>query len=516
MKCPFCKAEIKENSSSCEYCGQPVNNTPAKIKPFSHEKVSTPIDNTISQNDKIPFYLQMWFIILIAILSSIIFSIPAIILFIVRLVKYPAKRKSSLLTVAGIIVAFFLVITIWYFIDTKAERTVQKLMNEGKFDEAIECIEQNYNTSSYSYYVAMAKAYEGKGDYNSAASYILQYVDSCEDLTSINDTITNMLTSYEGKVSDTTQAKINEELDTIKEAIELKEAEEKKAAEEKVAKEAADKAAKEAEEKKKAEEKIAKDTEKVEDNKSSAVAQTNDKSSTQTDYRSIVDGVFVSRNNLFAFRVMDLSGTWFIEKYKLTKPYVEAINSGELSQNKDGSYTLNYYTGDSLQLYFDGTNMVFDDKSEGTYVLKPNYELSFVPDEEEDNYDESSTNNGYENYEYVDSEIFLRNSSNYLNKNIALLVECSNMIGNTSSEYEAWPAYQKTITSGDTSITMWSSYAEEIVLLDKTGGSERWLAGDIMEIHGKVVGPKKYQTFTGQDTQILAIEVYESILIDKR
>jgi hypothetical protein len=275
-------------------------------------------------------------------------------------------------------VAFFLVITIWYFVDTKAERTVQKLMNEGKFDEAIECIEQNYNTSSYSYYVAMAKAYEGKGDYDSAASYILQYVDSCEDLTSINDTITNMLTSYEGKVSDTTQAKINEELDTIKEAIELKEAEEKKAAEEKAAKEAA----KEAEEEKAAEEKIAKGTEKVEDNKSSAVAQTNDKSSTQTDYRPIVDGVFVSRNNLFAFRVMDLSGTWFIEKYKLTKPYVEAINSGELSQNKDGSYTLNYYTGDSLQLYFDGTNMVFDDKSEGTYVLKPNYELSFVEEAE--------------------------------------------------------------------------------------------------------------------------------------
>ncbi len=378
MKCPYCNAEIKENRSSCEYCGQPVNNDPAKIKPFSSKQSPPQLDNTMPKNEKIPFYLQMWFIILIAFISSIIFSIPALVLFIVRLVKYPAKRKGSLLTVAGIIVAFFLVITIWYFVDTKAERTVQKLMNEGKFDEAIECIEQNYNTSSYSYYVAMAKAYEGKGDYDSAASYILQYVDSCEDLTSINDTITNMLTSYEGKTSDTTQAKINEELDTIKEAIELKEAEEKKAAEEKAAKEAA----KEAEEEKAAEEKIAKGTEKVEDNKSSAVAQTNDKSSTQTDYRPIVDGVFVSRNNLFAFRVMDLSGTWFIEKYKLTKPYVEAINSGELSQNKDGSYTLNYYTGDSLQLYFDGTNMVFDDKSEGTYVLKPNYELSFVEEAE--------------------------------------------------------------------------------------------------------------------------------------
>ena len=282
MKCPQCGSEINENSKLCDLCGHKIDMNiqsdnsiygtkfPEKINDNlatqTTEKFDASKPNKSIGNGKIPFYFRMWFISLIFWSLSFVFGLGAIvatILFVIRMVKYPNFRKKALIS-AGIQIAFIVAITVWSVSESgKNDRAINKLLDEGKYAEAIEYVEINYDSTEYGYYAKLAEIYEKQGDYDSAVSYILKYTEIMPDITEINDNVISKLKLYKGKISSDNENAVRNRIDEIIKAKAAKEAAEKKAAEEQAAKEAAEKkaaeeqAAKEAAERKAAEEQAA-------------------------------------------------------------------------------------------------------------------------------------------------------------------------------------------------------------------------------------------------------------------
>ena len=282
MKCPQCGSEINENSKLCDLCGHKIDMNIQSDNSIYDTKFPEKInDNLATQttekfdaskpdksigNGKIPFYFRMWFISLIFWSLSFVFGLGAIvatILFVIRMVKYPNFRKKALIS-AGIQIAFIVAITVWSVSESgKNDRAINKLLDEGKYAEAIEYVEINYDSTEYGYYAKLAEIYEKQGDYDSAVSYILKYTEIMPDITEINDNVISKLKLYKGKISSDNENAVRNRIDEIIKAKAEKEAAEKKAAEEQAAKEAAEKkaaeeqAAKEAAERKAAEEQAA-------------------------------------------------------------------------------------------------------------------------------------------------------------------------------------------------------------------------------------------------------------------
>ena len=280
MKCPQCGSEINENSKLCDLCGHKIDMNIQSDNSIYDTKFPEKInDNLATQttekfdaskpdksigNGKIPFYFRMWFISLIFWSLSFVFGLGAIvatILFVIRMVKYPNFRKKALIS-AGIQIAFIVAITVWSVSESgKNDRAINKLLDEGKYAEAIEYVEINYDSTEYGYYAKLAEIYEKQGDYDSAVSYILKYTEIMPDITEINDNVISKLKLYKGKISSDNENAVRNRIDEIIKAKAEKEAAEKKAAEEQAAKEAAERKAAEeqAAEKKAAEEQAAKE-----------------------------------------------------------------------------------------------------------------------------------------------------------------------------------------------------------------------------------------------------------------
>ena len=259
MKCPQCGDEINDNSKFCGSCGCKIDvnaqtdisvdfanlNEKGNILPSSNDTQASLGEARISgengKNVKVPFYFQMWFIALVVWGGSFVFClgpITAIVLFVLRLVKYPNNRKTALIS-AGIQIALVFSITAWAVWDSgKDDRAINNLLNEGKYTEAIEYVETNFDSTSYEYYKRIAEIYEKQGDYDSAASYVLKYTEIVSDIADINDNVVSKLKTYKGKITNENEQTIDERIDDIAKAKEEKEATEKKAAEEKAAKEA--------------------------------------------------------------------------------------------------------------------------------------------------------------------------------------------------------------------------------------------------------------------------------------
>ena len=150
-----------------------------------------------------------------------------------------------------------MIIIAWAIWDSgKNDRAINKLIGEGKYAEAVEYVEANYDSTTYSYYSKIAEIYEKQGDYDSSALSILKYTEIIPDITEINDNVISKLKTYNGKISDENEKSIENKIDEIAKAKAAKEEAERKAEEERAAKEAAEK---EAAEKKAAEEKAAKE-----------------------------------------------------------------------------------------------------------------------------------------------------------------------------------------------------------------------------------------------------------------
>ena len=275
MKCPQCGTEINDDSKFCGSCGYKIDMNAQSDNPIydtkpdeqSYVNLTTVPNNQHKAGEsggsvkdvKVPFCFQMWFISLVFWVGSFAFGlgpIVAIVLFIIRMVKYPNMRKKALLS-AGIQIALIVIIIAWAIWDSgKNDRAINKLIGEGKYAEAVEYVEANYDSTTYSYYSKIAEIYEKQGDYDSSALSILKYTEIIPDITEINDNVISKLKTYNGKISDENEKSIENKIDEIAKAKAAKEEAERKAEEERAAKEAAEK---EAAEKKAAEEKAAKE-----------------------------------------------------------------------------------------------------------------------------------------------------------------------------------------------------------------------------------------------------------------
>lgn len=218
MKCPRCGSDIADGSKFCSSCGYEIAN---KSQSSNQNNPQIVYNTAKSSNDvKIPFYLRMWFIILVCTFTSFLFCIPAIVLFIIRIKKFPNNRKGAWIGLAGFasVFIFFTVIAIYF--SEYDNRAVDKLIKAGKYDEAIEYVEANYDSPSSAYYNKLAEIYEVQGDYNAAASQLLAYVDSIEDLTDVPNSIVKKLNDYRDRCNGGTLADIDQTLNDIKLAIE--------------------------------------------------------------------------------------------------------------------------------------------------------------------------------------------------------------------------------------------------------------------------------------------------------
>ena len=218
MKCPRCGSDMADGPKFCSACGYEIANN----NQSSNQNNSQIAFNTAKCSDdvKVPFYLRMWFIILVCIFTSFLFFIPAIVLFIIRIKKFPSNRKGALIGLAGFasVFIFFTVIAIYF--SEYDNREVDKLIKAEKYDEAIEYVEANYDSSSSAYYNKLAEIHEVQGDYNAAASQLLAYVDSIEDLTDVPNSIVKKLNDYRDRCNGGTLADIDQTLNDIQLAIE--------------------------------------------------------------------------------------------------------------------------------------------------------------------------------------------------------------------------------------------------------------------------------------------------------
>lgn len=228
------------------------------------EQIQTPSPEFPKNKGNVPWFLQMWFILLISLLTSAFIFIPGIILFVIRLVKYPTKRKTAWIAMAAFIGVFVAasVMLVWYA--EADDRAVEKYIKAGDYDGAISYIDENFDATTYSYYRAKSDVYAAKNDYDLAAKALLSYSDLQTDLSSLPSDLTNRLMKYSEKTSEDVKNQISAHNTLVKEEKEALEAA-KRAEEERLAKE------KEEQERKAEEEKIAK--EKADQEKLAAEAQ---------------------------------------------------------------------------------------------------------------------------------------------------------------------------------------------------------------------------------------------------
>ncbi len=213
MKCPRCGSDIADGSKFCSACGYEIANNNQSTNQNNPQITF----NTAKSSDdvKVPFYLRMWFIILVGIFTSFLFFIPAIVLFIIRIKKFPNNRKGAWIGLDGFASVFIFLTVIAIYFSEYDNREVDKLIKAGKYDEAIEYVEANYDSSSVTYYKKMADIYEKQGDYDSASSAILTYIEGKDDLNDIPDSIVNKLLDYKNNCSQERNVVIDKALNNI-------------------------------------------------------------------------------------------------------------------------------------------------------------------------------------------------------------------------------------------------------------------------------------------------------------
>lgn len=327
MICPKCGNVISENVKECPECG-----TKLSMQKDGNEK------STNDGNERIPFYFRMWFIFVVFLMSIFfVWGIPAIALFVIRLVKFPKKRKQAWIAVCAFIGAIVIACIPLYIMGTADVRAIDKLVKEQKYDEALQYVDNHYDASLNSYYEKRAEIYEAKGDFDGAAQEIIKLIDNSEDLMSVNLEVKSRLKEYKEKCHPEISRQIDAKLSEIDAAVVAKEEAERKAAEEKAAQEAAkeeaerraaeEKAAQEEAERKAAEEKAAKEeaerkaTEEKAAKEEAERKAVEEKAAKEAEEKSIVDNA----KRLGVDLVMESHNSLYEGKYYKTEGTVESI-----------------------------------------------------------------------------------------------------------------------------------------------------------------------------------------------
>lgn len=79
-----------------------------------YEGIYCPICGTkntdVAETDQVPWYLSLWFIAIVAVLTC---GSGTLVMMIIRFVKYPAARKSTVIAAVAAVVVGILLILLW-------------------------------------------------------------------------------------------------------------------------------------------------------------------------------------------------------------------------------------------------------------------------------------------------------------------------------------------------------------------------------------------------------------------
>ena len=241
MKCSNCGRDSE--GKFCIFCGSQLNGSVNSTKNININNKKSDADTT---KDKLPFHLQMWFIILIFFVTGCIMGIPGIILLILRIKNYPQKRTPAFIFLGLVIFITITVIATSIYairISTEKERTIEKYIESGEYETALEYLDNNYNATDFSYYTHKADIYVASGDYDNAAQAIIDYCNLQPALDSLPAGAESRLVKYKDKVSEIMADEIQATLEKIKADKVEKEKNDKEKEELKAAAEAAKKEA---------------------------------------------------------------------------------------------------------------------------------------------------------------------------------------------------------------------------------------------------------------------------------
>ena len=211
--------------------------------------------------EKVPWWLSIWFIVLISVLTFWIFWIPGVVLGIMRFITCKKKRISTVVIItlltAPYVIAIGLIVS-----SVRTDNQVDAYIENGQYEDAKEYIEKKYSVGSSSYADKYAKLYMAQGMYDEAVDVLVEYCNNEYEPINIPDyrieELNKLVEQYKNELQPETLKKVQNLINNKEIAKEAEEAE-KKAVKE--AEEAEKKAAKEAEE---AEKKAAKETEETE------------------------------------------------------------------------------------------------------------------------------------------------------------------------------------------------------------------------------------------------------------
>lgn len=256
MMCKNCGTEFNEEDF-CPKCGTRAEKSnmdqstetdaASEIVHNSHEEALGKMDNDFEREKKVPWYLSIWFIILVSVLTFWLLWIPGIVLGILRLCECKKRRISSVVTLLVLIVPYvfgaFSIVT-----SIKESKLFDSNIKAGQYEEAEQYIKQNYDAGSYSYAEKYGQLYEAQGLYDEAAKTWLEYCLQEDSLLDVPDVAISTLNGYIENYGEVLSGDTLGQIQTLTKNKELAEAEEQAAKEAKAAEEQAAKEAKAAEE----------------------------------------------------------------------------------------------------------------------------------------------------------------------------------------------------------------------------------------------------------------------------
>lgn len=128
---------------------------------------------------KIPWYLSVWFIIVLYAITWWLLCIPAIVINVIRLIKYDKKKVPAIiLGLVCLFIAFTAFITIT---ELRKESEFDELLEAGKYDEALEYVD-SLSKSNIDTYYKYAEIYAAQKNYDSAVDILLDYAEQVDVL----------------------------------------------------------------------------------------------------------------------------------------------------------------------------------------------------------------------------------------------------------------------------------------------------------------------------------------------
>lgn len=191
-------------------------------------------ENTVNPVKK-PWYLSIWFIVLVFIITFMFtYGIPAIILAIVRFVKYKKNRVGSGILM-GVTVSIPVLFIILVCVMVNQEGKADRLIKEGRYAEAQVYLDDRISSSNdYLYYRQYADLYIAQGMFDEAVQKLVEYSDQ-KDVCNWENSFIEKLEECSGQASEQYKILASNILNTYNTYLAEKNTEEKEVAETKTA-----------------------------------------------------------------------------------------------------------------------------------------------------------------------------------------------------------------------------------------------------------------------------------------